>query len=233
MSELISRVEKILDKKILECISEKTFIVLGCGGVGANFAESLVRTGAKNLVLVDHDKVEKANLNRYFSEEHIGKKKVEALSDILKKINKEIEVKTHPYAVKHLRTSDLVQKEIHDHIRNSDVCIIAMDKNDARINAEKSLNEYKYFISIGVQINRFDDYNYQVSWGLKTPESAGEEEGYGEANGSLHAIVQEASNTAFNMMLNNLYNPENDRKEIKSIYREYKNNTFTQKVDYY
>ena len=233
MSEIITRVEKILDKKIFEYISEKTFMVLGCGGVGANFAESLVRTGAKKLVLVDYDKVEKANLNRYFSEKYIGKNKVDSLSDILKKINKEVEIKTYPYAVKHLRISDSTQKDIHDDIQNSDICIIAMDNNKARINAEKSLNEYKYFISIGVQINYFDDYNYQVSWGMKTPESADEKEGYGETNGSLHAVVQEASNTAFNMMLNNLYNPENGRQEIKSIYREYKNNTFDQKIDYY
>ena len=232
-SDFTSRVEKVLDKKVLEYLQSKRFVVLGCGGVGANFAETLVRTGAKKLVLIDYDKVEKANLNRYFSEKDIGKNKVEALSDILRKINKDIEIKTHSYPVKLLRASDSVQQEIHDDIQNGNVCVVAMDKNEARINAEKSLNDYSYFISIVVQINSFDNYTYQVSWCLKTPQDMVDKEGYGEENGSLDSIVQEASSTAFSMMLNNLYSPENDRKEIKSIYREYKDNKFNQIIDFY
>ena len=60
----------------------KTIYVIGCGGIGSWLAPSLcLLVGAKNVVLVDGDKLEEKNLNRQlFAEEEIGQFKSSALS---------------------------------------------------------------------------------------------------------------------------------------------------------
>ena len=81
-----------------QCILENKKIVLfGCGSVGARIVETLVRSGVKNITLIDYKIVEWSNSIRhsFFNVENIGKPKVEALSNFLKKINKEIKITTH------------------------------------------------------------------------------------------------------------------------------------------
>lgn len=65
--------------------------IAGLGGLGSNVAMMLVRSGLKDLVLVDFDSVEESNLDRqiYFKE-HIGKKKTDACSNILKMIDPDL-----------------------------------------------------------------------------------------------------------------------------------------------
>lgn len=69
--------------------------IIGCGSVGSTLAENLARCGLTEFVLWDFDIVEKHNIvNQMFDERHIGKKKTEALLDILGNINSEILTKT-------------------------------------------------------------------------------------------------------------------------------------------
>jgi len=65
--------------------------IVGCGSVGSTVAENLVRMGLKNLVLWDFDTVNSHNIaNQLFRAKDIGKKKVDALLDILTDIDPEI-----------------------------------------------------------------------------------------------------------------------------------------------
>lgn len=65
--------------------------IIGCGAVGSTIAELLARCGLTDFVLYDHDIVETHNLvNQMFREKDVGKKKVDALADILAEINPEI-----------------------------------------------------------------------------------------------------------------------------------------------
>ena len=59
----------------------KNILILGLGGIGANVALSLVRSGFKKLTVVDYDKVELSNLIRQFpySKKDVGKYKTETL----------------------------------------------------------------------------------------------------------------------------------------------------------
>ena len=69
--------------------------IIGCGSVGSTLAENLVRCGLTSLVLWDMDIVEPKNIvNQMFYERHINSKKTEALLDILKDINPDVEKKT-------------------------------------------------------------------------------------------------------------------------------------------
>lgn len=66
--------------------------IVGCGSVGSTLAENLVRMGLKNFVLWDFDTVNTHNLaNQLFRAKDVGKLKVEALLDIMKDIDPEIE----------------------------------------------------------------------------------------------------------------------------------------------
>ncbi len=68
----------------------------GAGGLGSNVAIILVRSGFKNLEIIDHDVIEPSNLNRqqYFANE-VGLPKVEVLGDRLLSINPDLNLKLH------------------------------------------------------------------------------------------------------------------------------------------
>lgn len=65
--------------------------IIGCGSVGSTVAENLARCGVTKMTLWDFDDVEAHNIvNQMFRQQDIGKKKVEALKDLLLDINPEI-----------------------------------------------------------------------------------------------------------------------------------------------
>lgn len=73
--------------------------IIGCGSVGSTIAENLARCGVKNMVLYDFDTVEPHNIvNQMFTQQDVGKAKVEALKDILININPELTdtIELHP-----------------------------------------------------------------------------------------------------------------------------------------
>jgi sulfur carrier protein ThiS adenylyltransferase len=69
--------------------------IAGAGGLGSNLALNLVRVGFNKLTIVDHDKIEPANLDRqFFFLDQVGMDKVEALKINLCRINPALEIKT-------------------------------------------------------------------------------------------------------------------------------------------
>lgn len=45
-------------------IKNTKILIIGCGGLGSNIANILVRSGFTKFIFVDYDKVEMKNLNR-------------------------------------------------------------------------------------------------------------------------------------------------------------------------
>ena len=90
----------------LQALRSMRIGMAGLGGIGSNVALMLARTGATGLVLVDHDSVEKSNLNRqcYFPED-VGKVKTEALTERLRSLDENV----RPLAVKERITRDNVR----------------------------------------------------------------------------------------------------------------------------
>lgn len=70
--------------------------IAGLGGLGSAVAVALARVGVGRLILADFDVVEPSNLNRqqYFIDQ-IGKPKVQAISEILSRVNPFVELETH------------------------------------------------------------------------------------------------------------------------------------------
>lgn len=75
---------KLLDKKV---------IVVGLGGLGGYVLEQLARMGLAQIVAVDPDIFDEANLNRQLlaDEKNLGEKKVTAAENRLRKVNRAVE----------------------------------------------------------------------------------------------------------------------------------------------
>ncbi|MBW6491772.1 MAG: sulfur carrier protein ThiS adenylyltransferase ThiF [Lentimicrobium sp.] len=69
--------------------------IAGCGGLGSNCAVALARVGVGKLIIADYDIVTEQNLNRqYYFHDQIGRLKVHALSENIKRINSSVIVKS-------------------------------------------------------------------------------------------------------------------------------------------
>ena len=187
------------------------------------FAEMLVRTGAQKITLIDGDKVDESNLNRVISfvYEDVGKSKVDVLKSRLESINSNTTVKAVSCHFREYDPNDSNGQEARDEICNSDVVVIAVDKNKDRMMCEKLCYEdvHKKVIGIGVYVNEGGFAGYECSWSPRTPDSKKEEEGYGI--GSYASIVIEATAVAFSMLLHNLKNPVSSN--LKYFFKSYKN----------
>ena len=78
----------------MERIAQKRVIIFGVGGVGSWCAESLVRSGIRQLTIVDSDRVCITNINRQLmaTTKTVGQVKVEALKERLLSINPSAEI---------------------------------------------------------------------------------------------------------------------------------------------
>ncbi len=81
--------------------------VAGLGGLGSTVAVALARAGVGRLIIADFDKVEESNLNRqqYFVDQ-LGRSKVEAMIENLRRINPKVKVEGHQ---KKLAADDIVE----------------------------------------------------------------------------------------------------------------------------
>jgi tRNA A37 threonylcarbamoyladenosine dehydratase len=78
----------------MSLIAQKRVIIFGVGGVGSWCAESLVRSGIRQLTIVDFDSVDVTNVNRQLmaTTKTIGQPKVEVLKERLLTINPSAEI---------------------------------------------------------------------------------------------------------------------------------------------
>ncbi len=97
------------NKKIF---ADKTVLVLGLGGVGANVAYMLSRAGFENFILVDNDIVEYSNLIRQYpyQKRDLGRNKTEALASKLDGniVTKKIMIDKKEQILKDIQKCDIV-----------------------------------------------------------------------------------------------------------------------------
>ena len=99
--------------------------IAGLGGLGSNVAVALARTNVGKLIIADFDKVEESNLNRqqYFVDQ-LGRGKVEAMTENLRRINPNVEIEGHQIKL----TADNVLKIFGD----ADVIAECFDKAEEK-----------------------------------------------------------------------------------------------------
>ena len=83
---MFERLIPLIGENNLKKIENTKILLVGIGGVGGFTLEALVRSGFKNITIIDGDTIEESNLNRQIiaSKDNIGKDKVdEALNKYL------------------------------------------------------------------------------------------------------------------------------------------------------
>jgi len=125
MEELEKQFFSKHDPKILPVLRNSVVGIAGAGGLGSSVAVSLARVGVGKLIITDFDKIEPPDLNRqqYFVEQ-IGKLKVEALLENLKRINPFSE-----YKIYNVKISDDNISEIFGKV---DILVEAFDEADMK-----------------------------------------------------------------------------------------------------
>lgn len=98
---------------------EKKVAIVGCGSVGSALAFKLCKSGIKNLILVDPEKLEITNIGRHqLGISYVGYAKAEALKDYLQKQFIDLDIQVY---------NDIVQNDKGlDLIRISDLVITAI-----------------------------------------------------------------------------------------------------------
>jgi adenylyltransferase/sulfurtransferase len=110
----------------MEKLRSAKVCVVGVGGIGNPVVTQLTAMGVNKLRIVDRDVIEISNLHRQhlYAEDDIGKVKVEAAAQRLKKLNTGVEIEAFPISVTKYTAEDLVE--------GFDVVIDALDSIDAR-----------------------------------------------------------------------------------------------------
>jgi molybdopterin-synthase adenylyltransferase len=110
----------------MEKLRNATVCVVGAGGIGNPVATLLCAMGVGKLRIIDRDVIEISNLHRQhlYSEDDIGKVKVEVAAERLQKINPAVQIEAMPISVTKYNAESVVE--------GSDVVIDALDSIEAR-----------------------------------------------------------------------------------------------------
>lgn len=110
----------------MEKIRNAKVCVVGAGGIGNPVITQLVAMGIGNLRIVDRDVIEVTNLHRQhlYTDDDIGKVKVEAAAERLRRINPGVQIEPVPTSVTKYTAESIV--------KGFDVVIDALDSVDAR-----------------------------------------------------------------------------------------------------
>lgn len=94
MDNIYTRSSQLIGEDAIIKLRNSTVLVVGIGGVGGTCFEALVRSGVKQIIIIDKDVVDVTNLNRQilFTSEDIGKTKVDIAKNRANKINLDCEI---------------------------------------------------------------------------------------------------------------------------------------------
>ena len=108
--------------------------VVGCGGTGFWTALLLAMSGVKELILLDSDIVEVSNLNRlFFQESSVGKKKAEALKELISGIRKEIRIEIQDMRIEKPIDCQILRGDIFcctDNLKSQQIICAYCKKNE-------------------------------------------------------------------------------------------------------
>ena len=109
----LERTELLVEKAGVEKLKNAHILVVGLGGVGSYAAEFIARSGVGKMTLVDGDVFDETNINRQLTalKSTVGLSKVTVLSERLKDINPEIEIRVVEAFLSPESAYEIVSKE--------------------------------------------------------------------------------------------------------------------------
>lgn len=162
---IFRRSELLLGNEAMERIAQKRVIIFGVGGVGSWCAESLVRSGIRQLTIVDSDRVCITNINRQLmaTTKTVGQVKVDALKERLLTINPSADIT----ALQKIFTEETAGEF---HLEDYDYIIDAIDslKDKAALILLACQTKAKFFSSMGAAL-KLDPTRIQITefWKVK------------------------------------------------------------------
>ena len=116
-----SRTELLIGANGIQKLANKHITIVGCGGVGGYTAIMLARAGIENMTIIDFDIVSPSNINRQIVafEDTIGKAKVDVLSEMMIKINKNLKIC--------VKSDKLSTENVNKLIERTDLVVDAID----------------------------------------------------------------------------------------------------------
>ena len=155
MNNIFDRSIGLLGEENFNLVQDKVIAVFGLGGVGGTALEALARTGFKNFILIDFDKVDPSNLNRQilYTSKDIGRNKVDAAKERILSINNETNAQTY-----HLKAQDF------DFNQKIDFIVDAIDDVEGKLFILKKAQELSIpsIMSLGMA-NRFDPSKVKIA----------------------------------------------------------------------
>lgn len=145
-SSRYSRQLPLLGEEGQEKLKRSTALVVGAGGLGSVVLYYLVAAGVGRVLVVDRGYVDPPDLNRQilYTEEDLGKPKVEVAVARLRKLNSEVEVLG--YAV------DVEEGTFEELVARSDVVVDCLDNWRARLRVNELAVRYsKPLVHAGVE----------------------------------------------------------------------------------
>ena len=158
---ILNRTELLIGHDAMERMGVARVIVFGVGGVGSWCAESLIRSGVRQLTIVDSDRVCVTNINRQAmaTTRTVGRVKVDALRDRLQEINPYAEVSALQ-EIFSAETVDSFPLEEYDYVID---CIDSLkDKLELILRATQKDNHFRFFSSMGAAL-KMDPTQVKVS----------------------------------------------------------------------
>lgn len=147
------RTELLLGSDNLEKIQKARVLIFGVGGVGSWCAECLVRSGVRNITIVDSDRICITNCNRQLmaTSKTVGQVKVVALKERLLEINPNANV-TCLQKIYEAETADSFEMEKYDYI--VDAIDSLKDKADLILRATALPKHITFVSSMGAALRR-------------------------------------------------------------------------------
>lgn len=159
-----SRSELLLGREVMANLSRMKILIFGIGGVGSYVCEALVRSGVKNFVLVDSDKISLTNVNRqiHATLKTVGRSKVEVMKERMLEINPECNITIF---------EEFYLPDNHSNIINDDIDYIvdAIDTISAKIDiiVEAKKKNIPIISAMGAG-NKLDPTRFEVTDIYKT-----------------------------------------------------------------
>ena len=143
-------------------IKKAKVLIIGMGGLGCPLLTYLVSSGINNIGIVDHDKIELGNLNRQilFDTSDLGKYKVYQVKDKIKKIYKQVKLKT--FKIK------ITKKNIKSIIKEYEIICDGTDNFKTRLLINDYCKKNKKIL-ISAAISKFDGHLFKFNFKRRTP----------------------------------------------------------------
>ena len=172
---------------IIDCLSDYTFHILGCGAIGSSAATQLARMGADKFVLYDMDKVEAVNVGvSEYTLYDVGYAKVHSLETKLKDINDFCQI----------TPIDGLFKDFMHTEDKKDIVIVGFDSMESRLDAMKECMKFKIKLLID---GRMGAEHYQQYTFTKPDYNKYMETWYSDKEGSSEPCNMKATSYCSNM----------------------------------